>query len=597
METLFNNNKSYLIIPNSLQNNPKDFKINLNNETIIFSNNSKYKFNDIINDNYEQLKEINQSHFKNHESLNLIILNEKENLNFINYIFNLKNNETNIKEIIFSLIQGNLITSKEKYIIKNQKFKLDNSSQLSLEKIDFDDFEFLLYDFIIFFNDYEKEISYRIYCIYQNYEQVLNILSINQKEKELNTLVEKINLFLKFEDEIFNKLNQIPLIKEENLNDIENYKNECIEYYSEILNKIEKLKDELSKGNSDLQTKFDLFLKEQSKFKNLLKNKNEKEINIYKNLIDYYNLKEKNLNHTNEDYKDLKNIISKFNETNNEIITILKDKNFLNKEIFKVPNVNENEELKKNQTNILETRLKQKESQIINNSKLSKKSSIKNKYSKIYERSCSIEKKKGFKNKEINNLQLQLLNKDKEITNLKQQLFKIEKEIKIMKNKKYEFGKIKNSDSKMNTKNIYINNKIGITNFNFSILNKINEINRINLGKLKKKDYKFKSDDFSNKIKVNKNSSSNSAVNYDSIIILKKIIKENNKIRKGLNFFKCQNNKLENEITKIKKMNYSFNLTENSQNHTQKNIHKKLFLKSINHRKNWKSISSSKDEK
>lgn len=597
MDTLFNNNKSYLIIPNSLQNNPKDFKINLNNETIIFSNNSKYKFNDIINDNYEQLKEINQSHFKNHESLNLIILNEKENLNYINYIFNLKNNETNIKEIIFSLIQGNLITSKEKYIIKNQKFKLDNSSQLSLEKIDFDDFEFLLYDFIIFFNDYEKEISYRIYCIYQNYEQVLNILSINQKEKELNTLVEKINLFLKFEDEILNKLNQIPLIKEENLNDIENYKNECIEYYSEILNKIEKLKDELSKGNSDLQTKFDLFLKEQSKFKNLLKNKNEKEINIYKNLIDYYNLKEKNLNHTNEDYKDLKNIISKFNETNNEIITILKDKNFLNKEIFKVPNLNENEELKKNQTNILETRLKQKESQIINNSKLSKKSSIKNKYSKIYERSCSIEKKKGFKNKEINNLQLQLLNKDKEITNLKQQLFKIEKEIKIMKNKKYEFGKIKNSDSKMNTKNIYINNKIGITNFNFSILNKINEINRINLGKLKKKDYKFKSDDFSNKIKVNKNNSSNSAVNYDSIIILKKIIKENNKIRKGLNFFKCQNNKLENEITKIKKMNYSFNLTENSQNHTQKNIHKKLFLKSINHRKNWKSISSSKDEK
>ena len=78
---------------------------------------------------------------------------------------------------------------------------------------------------------------------------------------------------------------------------------------------------------------------------------------------------------------------------------------------------------------------------------------------------------------------------------------------------------------------------------------------------------------------------------------MKKIIKENNKIRKGLNFFKCQNNKLENEITKIKKMNYSFNLTENSQNHTQKNIHKKLFLKSINHRKNWKSISSSKDEK
>ena len=587
METIFNSNKSYLIIPNIFQNNHKDLKINHNNTTIIFSNNSKYKFNDIINENYEQLKEINQNHFKNNESLNVIILNEKENLNNINNILNLINNETNIKKLIFSLIQGNLIKPKEKYIIKNEKIKLDNMSQYT-EKINFDDFEFILYDFKIFTNDYEKELSYRIYFIYQNYEQVLNILSIDKKEKELNNLIEKINLFLNFEDQILNKFNKIPLIKEENLNDIENYKNECIEYYSEILYKIEKLKDDLSKGNIDLQNKFDLFLKEQSKFKNLLININEKEINIYKNLIDYYNLKEKNLNHSNEDYNDLKQIISQFNYTNYEIIQILKDNNLLNKEIIKVPKLNKNKELK-NQINILESKLKQKESQIINSSKSSIKSSMKNNYSKIYKNfSYSIEKK-GYNKNEINNLQLELLNKDTEISNLKQQLCKIEKEIKIMRNKKYYFGKIKNSDIKMNSKNIYFNNKLEITKYYFSILKTINEFNRINLEKFKQKNYKFKSDDFSNIIKVNKNHSPNSGFNYDSIIILKKIIKEKNKIKKGLKFFKYKNYKLENEISKIKKMNYSF--TENSQNH------KILLLKSTNLSKNWKSISSSKDEK
>ena len=596
MDKLFNNNKSYLIIPNSFQNKHYNFKINSNNATIIFSNNSKYKFNEIINDNYEQLKEITQNHFKNHESLNFIFLNEKVNLYNMNYIFNLISNENNFKEIIFSLIQVNLIIPKEKYIIKNQKFTLDNINQISLEKINFEDFEFILYDFIIFFNDYEKEISYKVYFIYQNYEQILNILSIDKKEKELNTLIERINLFLKFEDILLDKCNQIPLLKEENLNDIENYKNECIEYYSEILNEIEKLKDDLSKGNCDLQKKFDLFLKEQSKFKSFLLNKNEKEISIYKSLIDYYNLKEKNINHIKEDYKDLKQIISQFIYTNNEIIQILKDKNLLNKEIIKIPKLTENEELK-NKINILESRLKQKESQIINYSKLSKKNLINNSYSKIHERNCSIEKKKGYKTKEINNLQSQLLNKDKEISNLKQQLSKKEKEIKIMRNKKYEFWKVKNSDTKMNTKTIYINNKIGITKFNFTILNTINEYNRINCEKFKQKDFKFKSDDFTNKIKVKKNNSPKSEFNYDSIIILKKIIKENNKISKGLNFVKYQNNKLENEISKIKKMNYSFNLTENSPNHTQNDIHKNLFPKSIKYRKNWKSISSSKDGK
>ena len=588
MDKIFNNNKSYLIIPNSFQNKHYNFKINSNNATIIFSNNSKYKFNEIINDNYEQLKEITQNHFKNHESLNFIFLNEKVNLYNMNYIFNLISNENNFKEIIFSLIQLNLIIPKEKYIIKNQKFTLDNINQISLEKINFEDFEFILYDFIIFFNDYEKEISYKVYFIYQNYEQILNILSIDKKEKELNTLIERINLFLKFEDILLDKCNQIPLLKEENLNDIENYKNECIEYYSEILYKIEKLKDDLSKGNIDLQNKFDLFLKEQSKFKNLLININEKEINIYKNLIDYYNLKEKNLNHSNEDYNDLKQIISQFNYTNYEIIQILKDNNLLNKEIIKVPKLNKNKELK-NQINILESKLKQKESQIINSSKSSIKSSMKNNYSKIYKNfSYSIEKK-GYNKNEINNLQLELLNKDTEISNLKQQLCKIEKEIKIMRNKKYYFGKIKNSDIKMNSKNIYFNNKLEITKYYFSILKTINEFNRINLEKFKQKNYKFKSDDFSNIIKVNKNHSPNSGFNYDSIIILKKIIKENNKIKKGLKFFKYKNYKLENEISKIKKMNYSF--TENSQNH------KILLLKSTNLSKNWKSISSSKDEK
>ena len=86
----------------------------------------------------------------------------------------------------------------------------------------------------------------------------------------------------------------------------------------------------------------------------------------------------------------------------------------------------------------------------------------------------------------------------------------------------------------------------------------------------------------------------------DKIINLEKEINEKNNIIKILSernqyftnytkSFDSQKTNLENEISKIKKMNYSF--TENLQNN------KILLLKSTNLSKNWKSISSSKDEK
>ena len=193
------------------------------------------------------------------------------------------------------------------------------------------------------------------------------------------------------------------------------------------------MKDDLSKGNEDIKTKFDLFLKEQAKF---IKNNSsiaDKEVEIYKNLLEYYIHREK----TNENYHFFKDIISKFNAINQEIIKILKDNNI--KETNKI-DINELTEIEmlKTKINILESHLKAKTSPIQNyKSKIPKVSSTKS-----FNRSVSTGRNRENKNKTLNELQLQIYSKDKEISYLNQHIFtiqsKADEEIKMIKDKIYK---------------------------------------------------------------------------------------------------------------------------------------------------------------
>ena len=268
---------------------------------------------------------------------------------------------------------------------------------------------------------------------YQNNIIFNSNYTIKQNKNDISILIEKINYFLDIQEELKKSINKIPSVESYIINDIENYKYEIIEYFSKIVSQIEKLKDDLSKGNEDIKTKFDLFLKEQAKF---IKNNSsiaDKEVEIYKNLLEYYIHREK----TNENYHSFKDIISKFNAINQEIIKILKDNNI--KETNKI-DINELTEIEmlKTKINILESHLKAKTSPIQNyKSKIPKVSSTKS-----FNRSVSTGRNRENKNKTLNELQLQIYSKDKEISYLNQHIFtiqsKADEEIKMIKDKIYK---------------------------------------------------------------------------------------------------------------------------------------------------------------
>ena len=105
-------------------------------------------------------------------------------------------------------------------------------------------------------NDYNNNIIF-----HSNY-------SAKKNKKDITILIDKINQFLDLQEDLKKTMQTIPAVEIYILNDIENYKFEIIQYYSEIVNQIEKFKDDLSKGNEDIKKKFDLFWRNKQ---NLLK--------------------------------------------------------------------------------------------------------------------------------------------------------------------------------------------------------------------------------------------------------------------------------------------------------------------------------------
>ena len=267
---------------------------------------------------------------------------------------------------------------------------------------------------------------------YKNNIIINSNYSSKRNKNDMTILIDKINQFLDLQEYLKKSMNTIPTVETYILNDIENYKFEIIQYYSEIVHQIEEFKDDLSKGNGDIKKRFDLFLKEQEKFIRNNLSINEKEVELYKNLVEYYIHKEK----THENYQAFKEIISKFNLINQEIIKILKDNNIKELSPIDITEVSEIEILK-SKINILESHLKGKTSQMQNYQNKATKLSN----SRIFYRSASTGRSIE-KNKTLNDLQHQIYSKDKEISYLNQHIFNIQtkadEEIKLIKDKIYK---------------------------------------------------------------------------------------------------------------------------------------------------------------
>jgi hypothetical protein len=101
---------------------------------------------------------------------------------------------------------------------------------------------------------------------------------------------------------------------------IEEYKVECMEYYNNIIKQFENFKNNLN--NEDIKKYYDDFLFKQNEFVKKHENNKVKEIESYKNLLQYYISNEDNIINLNLNYESLKDLISQFNITNQEIKNI-----------------------------------------------------------------------------------------------------------------------------------------------------------------------------------------------------------------------------------------------------------------------------------
>ena len=437
-------------------------------------------------------------------------------------------------------------------------------------------------------NDYNNNI-----IIHSNY-------SYKRNKNEMTILIDKINQFLDLQEDLKKSMNTIPTVETYILNDIENYKFEIIQYYSEIVHQIEEFKDNLSKGNEDIKKKFDLFLKEQEKFIKNNSSITEKEVELYKNLLDYYFHKEK----THENYHSLKEIISKFNLINQELIKILKDNNIKELSPIDITEVSEIEILK-SKINILESHLKGKTSQMQNYQNKATKLSA----SRISHRSSSTGRN-GENNKTLNELQHQLYSKDKEISYLNQHIFNIQtkadEEIKLIKDKIYKlqhalkrltseitnYSLLNNSLERENEKlmieiNILKNKKRYLSASKLSRSNeKLRNYSMKNIRSITEIDFQTKYSKTSKKfIKVNKNkfesepNTNNNTLNYRKINInksygsieLRNIDSEN----ENSNFYKINSSPITENITKSNEST----IKNNSKNRYNVKIGRKLLNK------------------
>ena len=537
MDKIFNNyinkDNSYLIFDNNFFDENKQIIINEVEKNLKINDNIISNYKEIFNNNNEnnnKFEEILSKILLNQDDMNIIYLKKEKNeknYQYINLFINEKIlNEKNINNIQFSFIEIDLESAKIfKNVIKKSITNLNHFKipERKLENKSLDYFEFKLN-----FNNSENISSFKYYIIYKNYDKILYFLSDKKKENDIKILIEKINIFTEFQDEYLKTINLFPSIQNQILMNIEEYKIECMEYYNNIIKQIEDFKNNLK--NEDIKKYYEDFLLKQNEFLNKYENIKTKEIESYKDLLQYYISKEDNIINSNLNYESLKDLISQFNITNQEIKNICNKYNlkynFIN--IDKEKSINE----KKNNLNIGNNIIENKQL-TITNKKNSKKI--------IKGRSNSI-----ILNRFEENEYTDLSNANKEIKNLKikiNELIKIKNEYKVIKQDNIN---LKNENNQLITE---------IEN-----LKKNNNNNNNNLNSEEKENKKIiKVIPSRNKILNNKFNSN--SINPESLLLLKKIQDENKEIVNQLNYFRNKNKELENEILLIKKINNNSSLT------------------------------------
>ena len=585
------NDEVYLLIEPSLLNQNEKIFYNINeinneirNEIILSQN--KYKYNNI----YTTIeKEFFSNLFSNQlnkkiDTNILILLNKDEDKSEKNIFSSIKDelsnlfskdffDKNNLRQVLHNYYKISLDKNSIDNSIKDKIFNKDsetfnieltdddiNNTDLALLKMQFD-----------YLDDIVNIPSFiNIYFIYNTYEKILPLFSINKKDKEILLLKEKINNLLSFENDIKEKISKLPILNNDFIQEANVYKDEVMNYYGNLVK--ENKKETKNKNNNSNKNALTDLIKES---KNLIENINKeqfknKEKTIYQKYIEVYSNNNQIFN--NFDIQELKKSINHFNNLNEEILE------FLEKEKSKAESNDKDKEISK-----LKQRIKQLEKDLNSQNKKieEKNTNIQSKNSKSNQRSISaikINNKININNYNSNEPKIQKL--EEENKKLKKNIEELKETISALKSKNNTLIKEKSKISK--EKNITSSNNSLKNNIkeNPSIYNSPKKSINQNIDNSSTTSKKVKS---LNKTKTNKDF----LFNGNSLLLLKKIQEENKELSKQLKDFNSKNFQLElslkginnGEIKNQAKNNNSllFNFTKNTRGEL-KNIEKKYGL-------------------
>ena len=588
------NDEVFLIIEPSLLSKSSEIIYNINeindeNKNEIILSQNKYKYNTIytnIEKGFFSKIITNQINKKGDMSLLLILDNNQNeaeiNLNncFMNELNNLFTKEffdkNELSQIIYNYYKINLEENNTDNIINNRIINKESESFIiDISPNEKKDNIYLLKIKFEYENNIINISSFiNIYFIYNSFEKILPLFSVNKKEKEILILNEKINNLLLTEKDIKEKISKLPMINNDFIQDINIYKKEVISYFDDFVKKVDLEKKE-NKIKNSYNTKINLndLIKEG---KNLLEliNKEEfknKEKNIYQKYIEVYSNNNQNI----FDILELKSSINTFNNLNEELLDFLeKEKN--QKEIK-----NKDKEIisLKQKINQLEKELKEEKNKNKENKENNNNDNPQSQNKKIKQRSISTMKL----NNNSNNNQINIHTLENENKKLKKNIEELKDNISKLKSKNESLMKTNEKLLKdLKEKNIpksydtLKNNKKAINSVYNSPKKSSNQNIEFNSSTEKK-----------NKIMNKTKTNTDLLINGNSLLLLKKIQEENKELSKQLKDFNSKNFQLELSLkgingTEFKNNNKNhnsllYNFTKNTRGEL-KNIEKKYGL-------------------
>ena len=591
-----------LIIESSLLKNNPNFKYNNITETTetknkIVYNQKQYTFNSIYIDlEKEKFLEIISNNIKIKSNLTILFMLSNHNESKLNYnseINNIFNKENivkyNIKNIMYNYYSINLNENKNDIIIADKTLNEENNYIIEIPK---DEKNESLLKIIIDYSDIKITSAIQILFIHNSYDIILPLFTLEQKENDFIILKEKFHNLLSLEKEFKEKINNLPSVNSDYLEIIRLYKNDVINYYGNFLKNIEIL-DKKEKSAKNYKSIVNDSIKEAKKVLNSINSEQfkEREKEIYLKYIKIYsdfinpnsekNTENSALNSFN--IEELKIIINKFNNLNEELIEMLENQNEKSKDTDNAKD-KEIKELK-NKVNQLEKKLKDEKT---------KTPEIKNKQNNKNQkyRSMSVDKLDSEKDNKNNRLSGVPIKLEEENRNLKKNIDELKETISKLKINNDNL--FKTNEKLLKEKNILKNELIKEKNIyssmqiNNSIDNIINnEVNNSPTKSLNKN--KFNISQTSKKMNKNK-TSKEPLFNGHSLLLLKKIQDENKELAKQLKDFSSKNFQLEltikginsedtysNMKSRMSSTSMMSNFTNNTRNEL-KNIEKKYIL-------------------